>query len=205
MEELQSTEILDREILEDARKKAHRTLKAADDAIKVKSAEWEKRLAADLDELSEKYAQQMKLAEDEIMARLPIDRRRAKAKKIEALLNAAVAAWYAGLSRSRVLDLLQKELAKRLALGDIISGSQIRVLISGIEQAEAKALLQTVLPGAACAIETKHSDSAYPEIIVETPQARVYASISKLVDFFLGEKRAELVEALLGPQAVSGE
>ena len=199
MEELQSTELLDREILEDARKKAHRVLKTADDAIKAKSTEWERKLSADLDELGKKYAKQLKLAEDEIMARLPIDQRRTKAKKIEELLNAAVAHWYASLSRERVLELLQKELAKRLALGDTISGSQIRVFVHGIEQAEAKSLLQTVLPGAACTIEEVHSADAYPEITVETPQARVYASIKKLVDFFLAEKRAELDEALLGP------
>jgi len=203
MEELQSTELLDREILEDARKKAHRILKTAEDTIKTKSAEWEQKLSASLVELEEKYAQQGKLAADEIMARLPIDKRRTKAKKIEELLRSAAETWYGGLSRGRVLDLLKKELEKRLAATEkFTADGGIHVQIHKIERTEAQTVLQAVLPGKPCVIEEIHSDSAYPEIILETPQARIYASIGKIVDFLLGKKRAELVEALLGEAAL---
>jgi hypothetical protein len=199
MEELQSTEILDREILEDARKKAHRILKASEDAIKAKSVDWDKNLDTVLSELEEKYTQQRKFAADEIMASLPIDKRRAKAKKIEELLSSAVQTWYARLSRQRMLDLLEKDLAKRTAEGEKITAmGDVRVQIHQIKRQEAEAILQKVLPGKPCVIEEIHSTSAYPEIILETPQVRIYASISKIVDFFLGEKRAELIEALLG-------
>ena len=54
MEELQSTEILEREILEDARKKAMRILKTADDTIRAKTAEWEKKTADAVAELEKK-------------------------------------------------------------------------------------------------------------------------------------------------------
>jgi hypothetical protein len=87
MEELQSTEALDREILEDARKKAHRILKTADDTIKAKSTEWEKNTAAALGELEKKYAAQGKIAASEIMAFLPMDKHRLRATKIEELLR----------------------------------------------------------------------------------------------------------------------
>jgi hypothetical protein len=201
MEELQSTELLDREILEDARKKAHRILKTAEDTIKEKSAEWENNLNASLAELEKKYAQQGNLASDEIMARLPIDKRRTKAKKIEELLRSAAETWYGSLSREQVLDLLKKELKKRLAVTEkFTADGGIYVQIHKIERTEAQAILQATLPGKSCVIEEIHSDSAYPEIILETPQARIYASIGKIVDFLLGEKRAELVEALLGKE-----
>ena len=206
MEELQSTEILDREILEDARKKAHRILKTAEDAIKAKSADLEKNIDTALSELEERYAQQRKFAADEIMASLPIDKRRIKAKKIEELLYSAVQTWYAQLSHERILDLLEKDLAKRIAEGEkIVAIGDVRVQIHQIKQEEAKTILQKVLPGKSCVIEEIHSMSAYPEIILETPQVRIYASISKIVDFFLGEKRAELIEALLGNAGISGE
>jgi len=201
MEELQSTELLDREILEDARKKAHRILKTAEDTIKAKSVEWEQKLSATLAELEEKYAQQGRLAADEIMARLPIDKRRTKAKKIEELLRSAAETWYGSLSRGRVLDVLKKELEKRLAAAEKFSADGgIRARIHHIERNEAQTVLQAVLPGKSCTIEEIHSVSAYPEIILETPQARIYASIDKIVDFLLGEQRAELVEALLGKE-----
>jgi len=203
MEELQSTELLDREILEDARKKAHRILKTAEDTIKAKSGEWEQKLNASLAELEEKYAQQGKHAADEIMARLPIDKRRTKAKKIEELLRSAAETWYGSLSRERVLDLLKKELEKRIAVTEkFTADSNIHAQIHQIGRTEAQTVLQAVLPGKTCTIEEIHSFSAYPEIILETPQARIYTSIGKIVDFLLSKKRAELVEALLGKEVL---
>jgi len=203
MEELQSTELLDREILEDARKKAHRILKTAEETIKAKSAEWEDKLSASLTELEKKYAEQGQFAADEIMARLPIDKRRTKAKKIETLLRSAAETWYGGLSRRRVIDLLKKELGKRIAATEKFSADGgIRARIHQIERSEAQTVLQAALPGKTCTVEEIRSVSAYPEIILETPQARIYASVGKIVDFLLGDKRAELVEALLGKEVL---
>ena len=200
MEELQSTDILDREILEDARKKAHRILKAADDTIKAKSADWETKLKTALGELEAKYAKNSKSAAEEIMAVLPIDKQRAKAKKIEELLNSAVESWYVRLNRKRVLDFLQKELSKRLASCGGFSGSDgITAYIHKVEKAEAEPILQAVLPDKYCTIETMQSTAAYPQIILENKEVRIYASIGKAVDFILGEKREELIAALLGP------
>jgi hypothetical protein len=204
MEELQSTEILDREILEDARKKAHQILKAAEATVKAKTEEWEKKLKADLAELEKKYARQAVLSTDEIMTRLPMDRRRIKARRIEELLHSAVETWYAGLSRDRVLDLLKKEITKRLATGDAIA-DKIQVRIHKIEQKEAEAILKEVLPGRPFVIEKIHSAAEYPEIILDTKEIRIYASLNKMIDFFLGEKREELVEALLGNAALTDQ
>jgi vacuolar-type H+-ATPase subunit E/Vma4 len=204
MEELQSTEILDREILEDARKKAQRILKAADDAAAAKTAEWEQKSAVMADELAEKYARLREDAGCEIMARLPVDKKRAKAEKIENLLKQAAAAWYAGLSRERVLSLLEGELARRLAdCGEFFSaGGQPRVMIHLLEPDEARSILQKAGAGQYGAIEKMHSDSPYPEIILENSAARISASINKTIDFFLHEQRAELTAALLGEDAL---
>ena len=209
MEELQSTEILEREILEDAQKKAQRILKAADDAIKAKSDEWEKKTAALLDELEKKYAEQGRHAAYEIMAILPLDKRRAKAQLIEELLNSAVKHWYARLNRQQVLDLLQRELAKRLAACGLFTDPEakqgIHVTIHNIERTEAQAILHTVLPGASCTMEDVSSAAVFPELVLETRDIRIHASIGKTVDYFLNEKRAELVEALLGSTEMAGE
>jgi vacuolar-type H+-ATPase subunit H len=199
MEELQSTDILVKEILEDARKKANRILKAADDTIKTKSADWEKKLTTTLDELERKNAKNAKSTADEIMAVLPIEKQRAKAKKIEELLNLAVENWYARLSRQRVLDFLQGELSKRLAsCGGFSASGGINAHIHKVEKAEAEAIIKAVLPGKTCTIETIQSTDAYPSIILENKEVRIYASIGKTVDFILGEKREELIDALLG-------
>lgn len=199
MEELQSTEILDREIMEDARKKAHRLLKTADDTIKTKTAEWEKSLSEAVAMLEEKYSQLGRSVKGEIMARLPIDKQRAKAKKIEEMLYAAVETWYAGLSRERVLALLKNELAQRIAVCDKnFTGNELIIRISKIDRKEADTILKALIPGCSYTIEEHHSSYVYPELILETADMRIYASIGKTVDFLLGEKRAELLESLLG-------
>jgi len=204
MEELQSTDILDREILEDARKKAHRILKAADDTIKTKSAEWDTKLKTTLGELEEKYAKNSKSITEEIMAVLPIDKQRARARKIEELLNSAVESWYVRLNRRRVLGFLQTELSKRLAsCGGFSAPESISVKIHKVEKAEAETILKAILPGNTCTIETMQSTAAYPSIILENNEVRIYASIGKAVDFILGEKREELIAALLGENALS--
>jgi len=205
MEELQSTDILDREILEDARKKAYRILKAADDTIKAKSADWEKKFTVTLDELEKKYAKNGKSAADEIMAVLPIDKQRARARKIEELLHLAVESWYSGLSRERVLGFLQTELSKRLAsCGGFSASGGICAYIHKVEKAEAEAVIKAVLPGKPCAVETMQSAAAYPTIILENQEVRIYASIGKTVEFILGEKREELITALLGDSPNGG-
>jgi integrase len=199
MEELQSTEILDREILEDARKKAYRILKTADETVKANAELWEQKTRETLDELNRKYAERRSLSAAEIMARLPLDKRRVKTEKIESLIRAAVETWYAGLGRERALALLKNEIAKRIAACDEFSaaGEAPRALIRGLERAEAEALLRAVLPGRSCGIEEMPAAGAYPEILLENSAARITASIYKTVDFFLHENRAELASALL--------
>jgi vacuolar-type H+-ATPase subunit E/Vma4 len=204
MEELQSTDILDREILEDARKKALRILKTADDTALAQTAQWDKKTAAALDELGKKHAEQCRLAEADIMARLPTDKRRAKAEKIENLIRGAVEAWYAGLSREEVLGMLKSELAKRTAQAEEFSkaAGQRRVRASGLDRAEAEAILRSVSGN--CVIEEVPSVHGFPEIVLETGNVRVTSSIQKTVDYLLQERRAELIEALLGKDFPEG-
>ena len=214
MEELQSTKNLEREILEDARKKAHRILKTAEGMVKTKTAEWDRKTTEALEELEKKFAEQRKFAEAEIMAVLPMDKRRAKTEKIESLLRRAVETWYSGLSRGQVLGFLKKELEKRLAVCGGFGGTGCRAVIHKLTRDEAESILREVLPGGAangtaCPIEEARSASsaaaAYPEFILENNDVRICASLSATADFFLNEKRAELVEALLGPQVMSSE
>jgi vacuolar-type H+-ATPase subunit E/Vma4 len=197
MEELQSTEILDREILEDARKKASRILKTADDTVRANNREWEKKTAEGIDALEKKYNEQKELAAEKIMARLPIDKRRAKVEKIENLLQSAVESWYNGLNRDQILELLSKELAKRLALCDEFSASSEKhAYYHGLERGEVEKELK-ILNGN-CIIEENTTVERYPAITLEAGNVRIIASIQKLVDFLLQEKRTELVEALVG-------
>ena len=203
MEELQSTEILDREILDDARKKAMRILKQADDSIKAQNIEWGKKIADCVDELDLKYSEQEKTEVCNVMARLPIDKLRLKIEKIESLLVAAEDSWYESLDRRIILKLLSFELGKRLDFikekrteYEDLRFKELKAFIYMLEIDEARELLKSF--NLTCEIETIHSASRYPLITIETSDILITASIQKIIDYFLHVKRTELVEALVG-------
>jgi hypothetical protein len=165
MEELQSTEVLDREVLEDARRKAFRILKAADDTVKADTLAWEKKTGQAAEDIKRRFDERCKKASEEIMARLPLDKSRAESEKIENLLRNAVDAWYAVQSREWILRLLEAELRRRLddcpefGNGDGPSGASAEADSSGagpgrcaramfhkLSREEGEALLTKVLP-----------------------------------------------------------
>jgi len=209
MEELNSTEILDKEVLEDARRKAMRILKTADDAISAKTSEWEKKTCEAVNELEKKYNGLREEAAVNIMARLPVDKLRTKAEKVENILQDAVNTWYGSLSRVRVLEILTNEFAKRLALcAEFASSAKKRVIYSALDRKEAEDVLKNAGSIASknwadCGMEETVSDS-FPSITLETEDIRITASIQKAVNLLLQEKRAELVEALVGNTFMEG-
>jgi vacuolar-type H+-ATPase subunit E/Vma4 len=202
MEELQSTDILDREILEDARKKVLRILKTAEETIRNQNAEWEKRTAESINELEKKFSENCRLISCEIMARLPIDKRRAKAEKIENMMTAAVDSWYCNLSHETILDYLTKELKKRLSqCADILDKEKKLALIHGIDHKDAENILNAVNENCPIAENPSHG---YPSITIESGDVRVTASVQKTVDYLQHEKRIELIEALLESSFLEG-
>ena len=63
MEELKSTELLDREILEDARKKAHKILNTAGDSLGAQTRDWDEKIRSALASIGKSYAEKTKKIE----------------------------------------------------------------------------------------------------------------------------------------------
>jgi hypothetical protein len=216
MEEIQSTEVLDREILEDARKKAFKILKAADGTVKASEENWKQKTKDAIAELEKHYTDRRQETLVEILARLPLEMRRVWSEKVEGFLNTAVEAWFGALSRPQVLELLDRELAERLAVCPEFAGAPtIRVGIFSVSQAEAGDLIKKHLPKAALAFENVSprdespvretgGKTGYPELVLDIPAVRLTASIGQAVNSRLLSRRAELIEALLGPEALAG-
>ncbi|MDR0997695.1 MAG: ATPase [Treponema sp.] len=224
MEELQSTEVLDREILEDARRKAFRILKTADDTVKSNAAGWEKKISAALADLDTRHEERRRRAAEEIMARLPLDQRRAESEKIEALLSRALELWYAAQSREGVLGILEGELRRRLEDCPEFGDRPFRVTFHRLENGEGEALLKKTLPGEKWQINTSGLDAGgaagasstgagaaikasgvlsgkYPELVLDSPQVRISVSLNMLTEELLADYRAELTRALIGDEA----
>ncbi|MDR0599298.1 MAG: ATPase [Treponema sp.] len=216
MEELQSTEGLDREILEDARKKAFKILKGADDSTAASKTAWERKLQDTLEKAREQYAQRAETSRREILARLPIDKRRIRSERIESLLNRAMTGFLASLDRPRLLRILERELARTGAGIERNSpdggppasaagkaGGEIRY--RDLSAAELAALMEKNLPGLPLPRREdplSMVDGAFPALVIDLPQLRITASVDRAAEALLLDKRAELVEALLGKAAL---
>jgi len=205
MEELQSTEILDREIIEEARKKASRILKQAEESIKAQNEKWEKKLNDSLTELEIKYSGQKEHAKKSIMARLSIDKQRLKIEKTEELLNTAVESWYKTLESGKKQELLVNELKKQLEFcNDFLEKEAVSVQTEGLDQNEAESIIKSINESSFLNISISPltvlnaSLSGFPSITLETADVRITASLKNTVDFLLQEKRGELLSALAG-------
>ena len=220
MEELQSTGVLDREILEDARGKARRILKAADDQIARAGREWEERTRAALAELETRAAARLENVRRECAARLPLDRRRARLKKIDALLHEAGRAWLESLPRARFLALLEAEFALRAGELDTgiakngdggngdagpPEGAEIEVAYHGMEDAEIESLMRKYAQGRAWVpVKDPDAGDGFPAFTVDSGAVRISVSVAEALEALLEERRGELAARLLGEEARDG-
>jgi len=202
LEELKSTEVLDREILEDARKKALRLLSNSEDTIKTQNEKWENKLKEAILFLDNKHCEHLKTEALVIMARLPIDKLRVKTEKTEELLQSAVQIWYKNLNRRQILSILSNDLITKINVcKEQIKNSKEQVLLFfGISKTEIETIIKHIdFPFSPYFKEQLLSDThLYPQIILETENIRIISSIKDIIDFILNEYREELTEALVG-------
>jgi len=210
MEELQSTETLDREIIEEAKKKASRILKQAEDAINAQNEKWEKKLNDSILEQNKKYSEQKEQTKKNIMARLPVDKLRLKIEKTEEHLRNAAESWYKTLSRQKINELLINELTKQMEFcADYFKeNEEVSIQINGLDQNEAESILNTIKRVGGLNINNQNINYPpdktpgalldLPSVTIETLDVRITASIKNTIDFLLQEKRRELLSALVG-------
>ncbi len=201
MEELRSTEVLDREILEDARKKAARFLKNADQLGKTAEAEWAKKLETDLAALERKQRERIENLVRETNARYPLDTRRMRAERAERKLREAMDAFIRSIPHSRLIDLLEKELRLREAA---LSPHSLIAEAGGLEMKETEALLASIRPIGAWKVNLQTDcDPAKPWLVIRDSVVTVRVGTAEIGETLLREKRAELATALLGPEALN--
>jgi hypothetical protein len=211
---------LDREILEDARKKAFRIIKNADDAVKESALLWERKIQSALGELRQRYAEKTQRDGGDIMGQLVQDKRRARSVKIEALLKKAASDCLSSLDRKKLLALLEHELSKRLLEleaeeSPIAEEDAPEVMARTITEVEAEKILENAFFKCKKSKKRKFwtivkpdimflSAGAFPALIVNTKKVKVTASIDDAEACLLEDKRVELTAALLGDAVLGG-
>ncbi|MDR1353274.1 MAG: ATPase [Treponema sp.] len=208
MEELQSTEVLDREILEDARRKAQRILNAADEEAAASEKVWEKKTRKAMAELKQRFDEKLETGRAEIMARLPLDRRRLALERIDRLLREAAASYLRSLDREKLLGILARELDERAGEAKVGTGDKaaFKAAYRFLSQDEADGLVKKAFPEKTFTL--KEGDAAYiragsfPGIVADFGTVRISVSADAAVETLLSEKRGELAAALLGEEAL---
>lgn len=203
MEELRSTEILDKEIKEDARKKAERILKNADAeaqavlsgvASKIETAQKEKKAL---------YAAKLEAYKNDSEAAIPLEKLRKRVSFFDTEIKKALDAYFENIGEEKRLTIISALLRN---FADVVQGSRLTITYSGYPKNKIEKITAENFKG--IKIESyKELSTAEAEIaglkdgIFAEDVNGVFickASIDEVKNRLLTEKRAELKTALFG-------
>ncbi|MCR5290426.1 MAG: hypothetical protein K6E51_10570 [Treponema sp.] len=142
MEELRSTEILDKEIQADARKKAERILATTEQDCKNVIAGVAARIEKTKNEKSAQYEQKIKQFAHDTDAALPLEKKRYLVSFTEKAVSQAMDSYLKNLSEVKRFDLL-KGLYKRY--GTVLSDKKVHAEVYGLNVKTAESYLKKEL------------------------------------------------------------
>ncbi|MDR2491208.1 MAG: hypothetical protein LBD20_07390 [Spirochaetaceae bacterium] len=179
MEELRGTDALDREILDDARRKAGRIVKAAEKTIAQRKSANEQQLQAALETERARFDKKFEEFRSEMEALLELDKARIKTERFDSLLRGAAETYLRSLS-----------------------GAQKKACIDGILEKR----LSFAFDGEAAAVDAVVDKAGATDaaITLDFPESSIHVSIEEEIIFLLSEKRGELTVALLDGVAEGG-
>lgn len=135
MEEFRSTEILDKEIQADARKKAEKILAKADVDCALLLEEVSGRIEKAKKELEDKYALKIAAFEKDLSATLPLEKERFLVSFIQSSIEKAINAYLAKLSDEEKIDLALK---KSVKIEDVLKSKKLNALYYGFQESLVK-------------------------------------------------------------------
>lgn len=203
MEELRSTEILDKEIQEDARKKAQRILTDADAECRRILDDVENRIASVKKEKTAIYEGKLSLQTKDAEAAVPLEKERFLVSfEGEAVTN-AIKTYLDNLPTEKKIILLQRLLTRYKSA---IGSSKFTVRVHGYTVEQIQKLLNSEFESSAivsCAIlsdSEAHELDADSGIIIETVDRaiRCRVTVAELVNEILDKYSYELASTLFG-------
>jgi V/A-type H+-transporting ATPase subunit E len=198
VEVVKTSEELEKQILEDARRKASRILENAEKECAAIRAEWENKLKVEGERIDGELEMKMTALREELAASLPLDFMRTRLSFIEETVRGKLREVFQGLSEEENADIITV-LVKRIQ--PVFEGKTVVAYTGGIAAARAEKILKTI-PG----IAVKSMKSLPPEkghgIILETSDGKIRfrGTFDELEKLLMEEHREELVEALLGKE-----
>jgi V/A-type H+-transporting ATPase subunit E len=203
MEELRSTEILDKEIQEDARKKADRILKNADsDAARIAS-DVQTRIAAARQEREAACKKRIEAGQRDADAAVPLEKERFLVSFEDKAIMTAIEEYYAALPEKKQLALIRNLLKQ---FKGILNGKQGNLCFNGFTEKAIRKLIQDELGTSFILSMTEIEDThaaekeVYRGMVIETGDGsiRCRVTIPEIFAAVIDSNRYELVEALFG-------
>jgi len=199
MEILKTSEALETQILEDARKKASRVLETVEKEIAVLRAEGEARSAGETKRLDAECEAKLRALRQELASSLPLDFMRTRLAATEQTLRERLEEFFTSMKADELERILAAMLRKPAAA---FRGTRVRVSCTGIEAAAARRIVQAAMPDTAIEDVQLQADLA-TGIILTTVDRRIRyrATLDELAGLLMEERRGELAAALLGKDA----
>lgn len=203
MEELRSTEILDREIQEDARRKAEKILKTSEAECRQILDDVARRIERSRSERAEEYRSAVEAHLKDTASAVPLERQRRLVSYVDGAVNAALDAWLEGIGRERRLALYSGILSR---YRDAVGSSPVVARSAGFTEAETRSAVGSSLGASAVSsFETLSADQTRSAgfedgIIVETADGSLScrATSAEVREELLSRRREELAKALFG-------
>lgn len=205
MEEFRSTEILDKEIQADARKKAEKILAKADVDCALLLEEVSGRIEKAKKELEDKYSLKIAAFEKDLSATLPLEKERFLVSFIQSSIEKAINAYLAKLSDEEKIDLVLK---KSVKIEDALKSKKLNALYYGFQES----LVKKTVGKKFNLISVKETE--FNKMIIENDLGitdrkgiilesedkaiRVRMTLSEVISQIQDKYRAELYSALFG-------
>ena len=204
MEILKTSEVLESQILEDARKKASRLLESVEKECGAIRGEWEEKLAEDMRKSSAELAQRVSGLREKLSASLPLDFMRARLSYFEETMSHALKEFFASLPPEALARIIGRRLSEAAGA---FRGEHVTVIEGGLGAQEARRVVEGSIP-AVSVEEVKPmppKEGAAPDvgIILQTSDGRkrYRGTVSEITSRLMEEQREELAAALLGKDA----
>lgn len=206
MEELRSTEILDKEIESDARKKAEKILKNADAECGRILSDVENRVKEAASQKAEFYKSKIEQFRKNVEAAVPLEKERFLVDFYAKSVSAALNDYLRSIGAERRLSLIGKSLEKKLT---VVSGKKIHAFVFGIGRDSASALLEKSGVSLSSVADISFGESGeepvlgneiHEGIILESEDksVRVRLTIDQIVRELLDSRSMELATTLFG-------
>jgi V/A-type H+-transporting ATPase subunit E len=196
MEELKGGGALEAEIREDARRKAERIIKQAEKDAEAARTEADKRSRAEISVMEGTMAKRGEAYRAEVLARLPLEKKRVRLSWIETALERELNAAMEALDDEEAADLV---LARLEPAALSFKGAGASVLLRGLVAPALRAAMVSLFGGARIeeAVASKGADRGI-EVESADGKLRFSASLRDIFGEFADSRRGELAAALVG-------